>query len=103
MKVALLDEANVREGEATEADFFGRSVLLLRVDGQVRAFANVCMHLGGPLEICADGQSLKCQWHQATFDVRTGKPASGPARADTRLMRLPIKVEDGQVFYVYGE
>ena len=103
MRVPLISEAAVREGVATRVDFFGRSVLAVRRDGVVRAYVDVCPHLGGPLELAADGSTLACQWHGACFDARTGRTTRGPARPDARLIRLPTKVEDGQVTYVYGE
>ena len=103
MRVPLIEDAKVREGEATEVDFFGRSVVLVRKDGIARAYANVCAHLGGPLVLQEDGQTFKCQWHGACFDARTGRATCGPARPDSRLMRLPTKVIDGQVTYVWGE
>jgi 3-phenylpropionate/trans-cinnamate dioxygenase ferredoxin subunit len=103
MRVPLIDAAQLHEGQATEVDFFGRSVLVLRTDGRVRAFMNVCTHLGGPLQLAPDGASFQCQWHQACFDAQSGKAACPPARPDSRLIRLPIAVEAGQVTYVYGE
>jgi nitrite reductase/ring-hydroxylating ferredoxin subunit len=103
MRVPLIQDDQVHEGQASEVDFFGRSVLVLRSDGRVRAFANVCTHLGGPLQLAADGAWFECQWHHACFDARSGRATCPPARADSRLMRLPIRVEGGQVSYVYGE
>jgi nitrite reductase/ring-hydroxylating ferredoxin subunit len=103
MRVPLIEDAQVSEGKTSEVDFFGRSVLVLRTDGRVRAYMNVCTHLGGPLQLSPDGASFQCQWHQACFDARTGQATGAPARADSRLIRLPVKVEDGQVTYVYGE
>jgi len=84
-------------------DFFGRPVLVLRTGGRVRAYVNVCTHLGGPLALAADGERFECQWHGACFDARTGTATGGPARPGARLIRLPITVEAGQVTYVYGE
>ena len=101
MKVKLADEAQVGEETVTEVDFLGRPAILLRQEGALTAYLNICTHLGGPLQL--EGDTLRCQWHGACFAVRTGKAECGPARPDTRLIRLPIKVEDGQVFYVYGE
>ncbi len=73
-------------------DFFGRELLVLNVEGRPRAVMNVCMHLGGPLE-WRDGRFV-CEWHQAEFDVH-GRQVKGPAKADSRLMFLPTRVEDG--------
>jgi len=103
MRVPLIEDARVPEGAPIDVEFFGRPVTLLRRDGRVRAFMNVCTHLGGPLQLAADGNTFQCQWHQACFDAQSGKALRGPAAPDSRLMRLPIKVEDGWVTYVYGE
>ena len=103
MKVPLADEAQVREGDLTEVDFFGRPVILLRTDGQLRAYLNVCTHLGGPLALAADGATLECRWHRACFEARTGQATKGPAPPASRLIRLPIRSEEGRIVYVYGE
>ncbi len=103
MRVPLIDAAALVDGQVSEVDFFGRSVLVLRSDERVRAFMNVCMHLGGPLELSADGTTLQCQWHGACFDARNGKATGGPARPGTRLLQLPVKIDNGQVTYVYAE
>lgn len=104
MKVPLAQDSAVARGEATEVDFFGRSVLLTRgEDDRVRAYMNVCLHLGGPLELSEDGQTFRCQWHQACFSAATGEATHAPAPRGSRLLRLPTRIEAGQVVYVYGE
>jgi nitrite reductase/ring-hydroxylating ferredoxin subunit len=101
MKVRLADEAAVKEGALTEIDFFGRPAVLLRREGRVRGYLNVCTHLGGPVRL--EGDRLECAWHGACFEAATGKATRGPAAPDSRLIRLPTRVEGGEVFYVYGE
>lgn len=55
----------------------GRSVLLARIEGKVYAMDNICNHMGACLhegEIGREGKYLvTCPWHEAHFDVRTGK------------------------------
>jgi nitrite reductase/ring-hydroxylating ferredoxin subunit len=101
MRVPLIEDARVYEGQAAEVDFFGRSVLVLRTDGRVRAFMNVCAHLGGPLKLAPDGASFQCQWHQACFDARTGRPraplpaptaASSACRSRSKPARSPTSM-----------
>jgi nitrite reductase/ring-hydroxylating ferredoxin subunit len=101
MKVRLADEAAVTEGALTEVDFFGRPAVLLLEGGRVKAYLNVCAHLGGPVWL--EGDRLECAWHGACFEAATGKATRGPAAPDSRLIRLPVRVEGGGVFYVYGE
>ena len=101
MKVKLADETQVMEGALTEVEFFGRPAILFKLEGRLKVFLNVCTHLGGPLQL--EGDTLRCQWHGACFQAHTGTATAAPAPQGSRLIRLPVKVEDGQVFYVYGE
>lgn len=100
MKVPLIDEAVLTE-DATELDFFGRPAIAFKRDGKVKVYLNVCTHLGGPLTL--DGDTLTCQWHGACFKTATGAASCGPAPEGSNLIRLPFRIEDGVVFYVYGE
>ncbi len=101
MKVALCKVEDIPVDGTATVDFFGREVLVMSVDDAPKAVMNVCLHLGGPL--CRDGDTLVCEWHTAAFDVRDGRRLKGPARADTRLLVLPTRIEDGVLMYVYGE
>jgi len=101
MKVPLCSVDDIPAEGTTTVDFFGREVLVMQVDGAPKAVLNVCLHLGGPL--CREEDKLVCVWHTAEFDLRDGRRLKGPARADTRLVILPTRVEDGVLTYVYGE
>lgn len=80
--------------------FFGREVHVYLADGQPRAVANTCLHLGGPLEF-KDGRFV-CPWHGAEFG-KDGRCTKGPAASNARLMTLPTRVDDGVLNYVWGE
>ena len=101
MKVAICKVDDIPDEGAKVVDFFGREVLVLKVDGNPKAIMNTCMHLGGPLN--CDGEKLVCAWHGAEFSSRTGERLQGPARRDSRLMFLPTRIESGALTYVYGE
>jgi nitrite reductase/ring-hydroxylating ferredoxin subunit len=101
MKAPLCRVDEIPADGAKAVDFFGREVLVLQVDGAPRAIANVCMHLGGPLQ--REGDKFVCGWHGAEFSCADGRRLKGPARAESRLMTLPTRVEDGVLLYVYGE
>ena len=101
MKVALCSVNDIPAEGTKLVDFFGRPVLVYWMDGTPKAVANVCMHLGGPLQ--QEGEKFVCAWHGAEFSCVDGRRLKGPARAETRLMFLPTRIEDGQLLYVYGE
>lgn len=81
--------------------FFGREVQVWRAGEKIRAAANICLHLGGPLE-CREG-ALVCPWHGARFDMKNGQRIDGPGPSDARLMFLPTRVEGDALVYVWDE
>lgn len=103
MKADICAVADIPTTGSLKVEFFGRPLHVVLTDGgRPVAFADVCMHFGGPLECGPDGV-LECAWHQARFDGRTGKRLDGPAGRDSRLMRLSTVVEDGVLRYVWGD
>lgn len=57
----------------------GRDLVLLRVDGQLRAFDGQCPHQGALLgEGELEGGALVCRNHRWRFDARTGARIGGP-------------------------
>jgi nitrite reductase/ring-hydroxylating ferredoxin subunit len=101
MKAPLIAVESIPQEGTVTVDFFGREVLVYRYEGELKAAMNVCMHLGGPLQ--REGDCLTCAWHGAQFSIADGTRVRGPARAESRLMFLPTRIEDGQLVYVYGE
>lgn len=74
----------------------GKRVLLVKVEGHVRAYEDRCPHLGVALsEGRLDGCELTCRAHEWKFNVLTGQ-AVNPAGATLR--ELAIKIENGEIF-----
>jgi nitrite reductase/ring-hydroxylating ferredoxin subunit/thioredoxin reductase len=55
-------------------------VLLLHTDSELFAIGAYCTHYHGPLaEGLVTGKAVRCPWHHACFDVRSGEALRAPA------------------------
>jgi NADPH-dependent 2,4-dienoyl-CoA reductase/sulfur reductase-like enzyme/nitrite reductase/ring-hydroxylating ferredoxin subunit len=77
--------AGIAEAELpSEGSLLGHSgdeaVLLVRRGADVLAVGATCSHYGGPLaEGLIQGDTVRCPWHHACFDLRTGAVERAPA------------------------
>ncbi len=78
-------KSGVEFGKLTENEPFlghyeGDAVILVRQGDQVFAVAGTCTHYSGPLaEGLLVGNTIRCPWHHARFDIRTGEAEAAPA------------------------
>src|SRR6476659_9878686 len=67
-------------GETLLGHVGDRDVLLVRSGPEIFAIDAHCSHYHGPLaEGLVAGDSIRCPWHHACFDLRTGEAARAPA------------------------
>ena len=75
----------------------GEPVLVIRRSDGLFAVGAACTHYGGPLgEGLVVGDTVRCPWHHACFDLRSGEALSAPAFDP--LDRWKVEVEDGRAF-----
>jgi len=85
---AGIDGSELRDGEPLLGHAAGDPVVLVKRAGQVCAVGAVCTHYGGPLsEGIVEGNTIRCPWHHARFDLRTGA-ATRPGRDPIACYRV---------------
>ena len=95
VKVGMADE--VPEGEMKGWVVNEVKVGVAQVEGEFFAFHDCCTHQQYTLtDSFLMGHRLTCDWHGASFDIRTGEVKALPATRD--LPMFPVEVRDGELW-----
>lgn len=102
-----VETSTVRPGQLLAGHAFGEAVLLAHVDHNWFAVGAACTHYGAPL---ADGllvgETVRCPWHHACFELRNGAASAAPALNDlpsydvvveNNIVRVAGKREGGEL------
>jgi NADPH-dependent 2,4-dienoyl-CoA reductase/sulfur reductase-like enzyme/nitrite reductase/ring-hydroxylating ferredoxin subunit len=74
----------------------GEDVLLVRSGDEIFAVSPHCTHYNGPLaEGLVGGHTVRCPWHHACFDLRTGEALRAPAL--TPIACWEVELRDGTI------
>jgi nitrite reductase/ring-hydroxylating ferredoxin subunit len=94
--VELIEADALWDGEMESFDVGDAEVLVVKVDGQIRAYDGICPHQSQSLvEGDLEGGVLTCRAHEWQFDARTG---AGINPRGTCLQRHDIRLtRDGMV------
>jgi apoptosis-inducing factor 3 len=72
---AGIDAAELKDNEPFLGHSNGEPVVLVKHQREICAVGAKCTHYGGPLaEGIVEGGTIRCPWHHARFDLRTGAP-----------------------------
>jgi apoptosis-inducing factor 3 len=86
----------LRDGQMLVGHAHGKAVLLVRTAGNVFAISPNCTHYNGPLaEGLIVGETIRCPWHHAAFDLRSGEAVRAPAL--NAIVCWDVAVQDGRI------
>ena len=84
-------------GETLLGHVGDQNVLLVRSGSEIFAIEAECNHYHGPLaEGLVVGHSIRCPWHHACFDLRTGEATRAPALNPLTVWQ--VEQEGGHIF-----
>src|SRR5437764_1143819 len=91
----------VADGEMLLGHAFGEAVLVARRGDELFAIGATCTHYGGPLAkgLMVDC-TVRCPWHHARFDLRTGEAIAAPALNNVACYQIDKR---GSQFFVTGK
>lgn len=94
-KVAKVSE--IGEGKTKLVEVNGEEIFLIKFQGEVYAYEERCPHEEGPLhEGWIEGNEIVCPWHEAKFEIKTGKvnPETDWAPRDIKKYEVEIEGDD---------
>jgi NADPH-dependent 2,4-dienoyl-CoA reductase/sulfur reductase-like enzyme/nitrite reductase/ring-hydroxylating ferredoxin subunit len=92
-----IDVSSIADRAMLSGHVDGQPALLVRRGEALFAVGAKCTHYGGPLgDGVVIGETIRCPWHHACFDLSSGEASRAPARDP--LPRWRVEVSDGIVF-----
>lgn len=96
VKVANLSD--IKEGKMKMVEPEGEQICLINSGGKIYAVQEMCTHEEGPLhEGWLEGKELVCPWHQAKFDIQTGKVNTETDWTTRDLQTFEVKVQGDDI------
>ena len=92
---------DVADGKMLLGRAFGEAVLVARRGNELFAIGATCTHYGGPLAkgLMVDC-TVRCPWHHARFNLRTGEAIAAPALNNVACYKIDKR---GKQFFVTGK
>lgn len=97
-KTIVCKESDVSPGQMIKVTVSGKDLLIANLDGEFYGLDDTCTHAGASLsDGQLDGSTVKCGWHGAEFDCKTGKLTKFPAKINDISSHV-VSVESGNIF-----
>ena len=113
--VVIARSQDLPDGGRLVVEVTGTEIGVFRISGVLRAYANYCPHVGGPVcqglmirrvveriderrrskgDDFSDDMNIVCPWHGYEFDLATGRHPGAPA---TRLLSYHVWEQGGEI------
>src|SRR5437764_11072237 len=90
--------ASIPMGGMLAGQFDGEAVLIARVGENFFAVGATCTHYSAPLaDGLIDGETLRCPWHHACFNLRNGAAVGAPALNDLPAYEVVVEADTVRV------
>jgi len=87
-----VEASSVGAGKMIAGHAFGEAVLLAHVEPNWFAIGAKCTHYGAPLaEGVLVGETIRCPWHHACFELRNGAASHAPALNDLPCYNIALE------------
>lgn len=96
-KIILGKTSEIPRGTSRTYVKNGKKILVANCDGQFIAYENFCPHMGGALR-SHGGCKIKCSWHGAEFDTKTGVTTNEVVPGGT-LKPMTVSVEGDSLYW----
>jgi len=84
--------SSIRPGQLIAGHAFGEPVLLVHVEPNWFAIGGKCTHYSAPLDQgILVGETIRCPWHHACFELRNGAASCAPALNDQPTYDLLVE------------
>ncbi len=78
------------EGYGYWGEHMGKQIVVVKLDGEIRAFDGTCPHLGCIVQWDSANRGFRCPCHEARFDD-LGNPISGPVNSPLRRVEFAVE------------
>ncbi len=96
VKVAKVSDIEDKSGLCVEVG--DKRIAIFNLTGEFHAIDDECSHAGGPLsEGVIEGEEVECPWHDARFNIKTGKACCEPAEDAVARYSVRIRGDDIEV------
>lgn len=96
-RVSLCNRTEIESGRAIRIEKDGLVLAVFNLDGEVHVTDDTCTHGPGSLsEGCITGDVVECDFHNGSFNIRTGEVVAAPCMIALKTYRTVVD-EDGMV------